>query len=117
MTFDLEVSFTRAAHVRDCIDSEICGYLRSLLKRQAPAVAARCMELVVQKYPHRHHLEAVYADLFSSPHPVSRLIHALDRRFLRKAGNIDKYRAAGMLNEALQARQDRSRPGIRTQDI
>ena len=116
VTFDLEVSFTRAARVRDCIDAEICGYLRSLLKRQAPAVGARLLELLVRNYPHRHHLDSVYADLFRSPRPVSRLVHALDRRFLRKAGNVDKYRAAERLDEALQARQDRSPAGVRSRE-
>lgn len=101
VTFDLETAYTSPAGVADAVSAEIAGTVRSLFKALPGAGARHCLGAFIQGYPDRARLERVAADLFENPSPARRLLHALDRRLLRKPGRFDKFAAARLLREAL----------------
>jgi hypothetical protein len=102
-TFDLEVAYTSRSRVAESVSAEIAGLVRSLFKVLPEQEAGRYLGLMAKSYPDRSRLARVHTDLFNSPSPAVRPIHALDRRLFRKPGSLDKYGAAERLRAALAA--------------
>ncbi len=103
VTFDLEVAYTSRRHMAEAVSAEIAGFVRSLFKVLPDLEARHFLRLLSDAYPDRTRLARVYTDLFDNPVLSHRLLHALDRRFLRKPGRLDKYLAAERLRDSLVA--------------
>ena len=101
VTFDLEVSFLPHRPLRPCLVDEICGYLRSLFRLLPDPLARHFFELVVQQYPRPDFLMEIPRRLLHNPDPFARLLHAFDRRWLRKPGKWNKYRIAELLQSRM----------------
>jgi hypothetical protein len=80
VTFDLEVAFRPGAHVPALIAREICGYLRSILRRLPAAPGIRAFEVLVAAYPQRDILDTAWREILANPRPAARLLHAIERR-------------------------------------
>ncbi len=107
--FDLETAYTSKAVVADAISGEIAGLIRSLFRVLPPAQARHFMERLAADYPDRARLASVERDLFDNPSPFRRILHAIDRRLLRKKGRFDKYAAARLLGATLRGEQKKGR--------
>lgn len=102
--FDLETAYTARGFVADAISAELAGLVRSLFRALPAADARHYLDRLAADYPDRGRLADVSRNLVRNPSPGRRLLHALDRLLFRKRGQLDKYAAARLLDEALKKR-------------
>ncbi len=101
VTFDLEVSYTGSANIQRLIAYEICGYLRSIFKRLPEDRITRFLDILVENYPRRDFLSAVYRELFESRDLSARFIHLIDRILIKRGRKMHKYQIACELKNRL----------------
>ncbi|MBN1674051.1 MAG: hypothetical protein JXR37_23575 [Kiritimatiellae bacterium] len=102
VTFDLEAAYVRVGNMRAVIAREICGYLRSVLKRCSEEQIGTFLDWLVDVYPNRAYLAYIHTALYRNPSLPARLVHGTDRalRRLRKQ-KMPKFEVAQRLRAAL----------------